>query len=86
MTTILKFSIIQTYHTTPEEEVILIQIQLLGCLHDLGTHLEGEEELVLLKEPPARVLVHGIGVEVVEVADTLLQPRVLQALVDGITE
>ena len=41
---------------------------------------------MLLKEPSTGVLVHSIGVEVVEVPDTLLQSRVLQALVDGVAE
>lgn len=75
-----------THHSSPEEEVVLVQVELLSSLHDLGTHLEGEEELVLLKEAPAGVLVYGVGVEVVEVAYPLLQPGVLQGLVYGVTE
>ena len=39
-----------------------------------------------LKEAPARVLVDGVGVKVVEVVDALLETRVLQALVDGVAE
>ena len=41
---------------------------------------------MLLEQPPAGVLVHGVGVVVVEVVDALLQARVLQALVDGVGE
>lgn len=39
-----------------------------------------------LKQPPASILVHSIGVVVVEVANALLKAWMLQALVDGVTE
>jgi hypothetical protein len=32
-----------TDHSSSEEKVVFIHIDLAGCLQDFGTHLEGEE-------------------------------------------
>ena len=42
-----------TYHTTSQEEIVLIHIDFGGMFQDLGTHLEGEQQLVTLKQTTA---------------------------------
>ena len=42
-----------TYNASPQEEVVLIHVKFPRVLKDLGTHLEGEEQLVLLKQASA---------------------------------
>lgn len=46
------FSIIllDTDHSSTQEEVVLVHVDFAGCLQDLGAHLEGEEQLVSLKQ------------------------------------
>lgn len=46
------FSIIllDTDHSSTQEEVVLVHVDFAGCLQDLGAHLEGEEQLVPLKQ------------------------------------
>ena len=43
------------YHTPSKEEVVFVHVEPGGGLQDLGAHLEGEEEFVLLKQPSARI-------------------------------
>ena len=75
-----------TYDSSPKEEVVLVQVQLPRSLQYLGTHLEGEEQLVPLKQAPACVLVHCKRVVIIEVLDPLFETRMLQALIDGVGE
>jgi hypothetical protein len=54
MTRILRNNL-QTYHSTAQEEVVLIHIEFASVFQNLGTHLEGEQQLVLLKQTSTRV-------------------------------
>lgn len=41
---------INTDHSSPQEEVVLIHVDFAGGHQDLGTHLEGEKQFVSLKQ------------------------------------
>lgn len=41
---------VDTDHASTQEEVVLVHVYFAGCLQDLGAHLEGEEQLVSLKQ------------------------------------
>lgn len=41
---------VDTDHASTQEEVVLVHVDFAGCLQDLGAHLEGEEQLVSLKQ------------------------------------
>lgn len=42
--------LLDTDHSSTQEEVVLVHVDFAGCLQDLGAHLEGEEQLVSLKQ------------------------------------
>ena len=44
-----------TYDSAAQEEVVLVHVELSRRLHDLGAHVEREEELVTLEQTAARV-------------------------------
>ena len=44
-----------TDHSSTQEEVVLVHVDPGGSLQYLDTHLEGEEQLVLLKQPSAGI-------------------------------
>ena len=44
-----------TDHAPAEEEAVFVHVDFAGRLQDLGTHLEGEQKLVSLKQTTAGV-------------------------------
>ena len=44
-----------THHSSSEEEVVFIHVDLGSRFEDLGAHLETKEHLVLLEQSTARV-------------------------------
>jgi len=42
-----------TNNASTQEEVVLVNVQFSSCFQDLGTHVEGEQKLVSLKETSA---------------------------------
>ena len=53
------------------KELVLIHVHLIAALEYRAAHREGEEELVLLEEPAARVRVHRVRVVVVDRLDAV---------------
>ena len=43
------------HHSAAQEEVVLIHVDLVGHLQNLGTHVKGKQELVALKQTTASV-------------------------------
>ena len=43
------------HDSSAQEEVVLVHVEFSGRLEDLGAHVEGEEELVTLKQTATRV-------------------------------
>ena len=65
---------------TLEEEVKLLSIKLSVRFQELDGHLEGEHELVLLKEAKTRVVVHVEGQSLNDVPQSDVQVRILLGL------
>lgn len=44
-----------SYNSSSQEKVVLVHVEFSSMFQDLGTHLEGEEQLVPLKQSSASV-------------------------------
>ena len=44
-----------THDAPAQKEAVFLHVQLAGGLEDLGAHVEGEEQLVALKQAATRV-------------------------------